>query len=85
MEKAVEHENLAKHLYKNYQKANADIKERIGLAPYKTLKAGMIQFALQSFPPMMAQILRAKIKASKKEKGKEKNISRGAVIPGLSY
>ena len=85
MEKAVEHENLAKYLYKNYQKANRDVKKRVGLAPYKTLKAGMIQTALKSFPPMMAQILRAKIKASKKEKEKEKKLSRGAVIPGLSY
>ncbi|MCK4981690.1 MAG: hypothetical protein KAS17_02140 [Victivallaceae bacterium] len=85
MEKAVEHENLAKYLYKNYQKANADVKERIGLAPYKTLKAGMIQSALKSFPPMMAQILRARIEASKKAQEKKKNISRGAVIPGLSY
>jgi hypothetical protein len=87
MEKAVEHEKLAKRLYANYQKANADVKERIGLAPYKTLKAGMIQSALKSFPPMMAQILRAKINEGKKakEKRKEKNMSRGAVIPGLSY
>lgn len=86
IEKAVEHENLAKYLYKTYQKANADVKERIGLAPYKTLKAGMIRNALQTFPPLMAQILRKKIEETQKtkEKTKEKTISR-AIIPGLSY
>lgn len=87
MEKAVEHENLAKYLYSNYQKANADVKERVGLAPYKTLRNGIIQNALQTFPPLMAQILRNKIKEDKQEKVKEKEknniISRG--IPGLSY
>ena len=89
MGKAVEHENLAKYLYNNYQKANADVKERIGLAPFKEIKAGMIKVALQSFPPMMAQILRAKIEEGKKalEKIKAEKIkkSNGAVIPGLSY
>ena len=86
MEKAVEHENLAKYLYGKYQKANAGVKERIGLAPFKTIKAGMIKNALQSFPPLMAQILRNKIKETKEAKelkDKEKTISRG--IPGLSY
>jgi tetratricopeptide (TPR) repeat protein len=84
MEKAVEHENLAKYLYNAYQKANADVKQRIGLAPYKTLKAGMIKNALQTFPPLMAQILSNKIKETKEIKEKEQNISRG-IIPGLSY
>ncbi len=84
MEKAVEHENMAKYLYKAYQKANADVKERIGLAPYKTIKAGMIQYALQTFKPLRAQILRNKIKETKDIKEKEPNISRG-IIPGLSY
>jgi hypothetical protein len=87
MEKAVEHENLAKYLYNAYQKANADVKERIGLAPFNTIKTGMIKNALQSFPPLMAQILRNKIKEDKLKKKKEKEkdsiISRG--IPGLSY
>ncbi len=86
MEKAVEHENLAKYLYKSYQKANAGVKQRIGLAPFKTIKAGMIKNALQSFPPLMAQILRNKIKETKEVKdikAKEKTIPRG--IPGLSY
>ncbi len=85
MEKAVAHERIAKYLYRNYQKANAGVKERVGLAPYKILKAGMIQAALKSFPPVMAQILRAKIKTDKKSKEKEKKISRGAVMPGFSY
>lgn len=87
MEKAVEHENLAKYLYRSYQKANADVKERIGLAPFKTIKAGMIQTALQRFKPLEAQILRAKLEEAKKTKNKEKekSISRGAIIPGLSY
>ncbi|MBU8901864.1 MAG: hypothetical protein KOO69_03910, partial [Victivallales bacterium] len=84
MEKAVEHENLAKYLYRNYQKTHADRKERIGLAPYKTIKAGMIQSALSSFPPMMAQILHSKIKATQKNKEKKKNIYNSS-IPGLSY
>ena len=81
MEKAVEHEQLAKFLYKNYQKANADVKQRIGLAPFKTIKAGMVQVALHEFNPMEAQILRNKIKES--QKAKDKTISRGTVIPGL--
>jgi hypothetical protein len=87
MEKAVEHENLAKYLYAKYQKANADVKERVGLAPYGTLKAGMIKTALQSFPPVMAQILREKIKMDKQEKDKEKDKSTSPnfTIPGLPY
>jgi len=85
MEKAVEHENLAKYLYKTYQKANADVKQRIGLAPFKTIKAGMIQYALQTFKPMEAQLLRNKIKENKKTKEKENIMSRGPIIPGLSY
>ncbi|MFA6715061.1 MAG: hypothetical protein WC082_08450 [Victivallales bacterium] len=89
MEKAVEHEALAKYLYRKYQKVNASIKERTGLAPYATLKAGMIDTALQSFTPVMAQILREKIKESKREKNKSKNknknMSPGMSIPGLSY
>jgi hypothetical protein len=85
MEKAVEHENLAKYLYKNYQKANADVKQRVGLAPFKTIKAGMVQTALQRLKPLEVQILRKKMKLDKKTKDKEKNISRGTIIPGLSY
>ena len=86
MEKAVEHEQLAKYLYKTYQKANADVKTRIGLAPFKTIKAGMVKVALQRLNPMQAEILRAKIKSDQKNKAKAKknNISR-AIIPGLSY
>ena len=88
-EQAVAHERIAKYLYNNYQKANADVKQRTGLAPYGELKAGMIKTALKSFPPAMAQILKAKIKESQEAKGKktkkEDDISSSAIIPGLSY
>ncbi|MDD5698563.1 MAG: hypothetical protein PHH77_08085 [Victivallaceae bacterium] len=70
MEQATAHERIARYLYDNYQKANAGVKERIGLAPYATIKGGMIKVALESFPPMMAQILRAKIEEDQREKVK---------------
>ena len=89
-ERAVEHENLAKYLYNNYQKANADVKERIGLASYGTIKAGMIKTALKQFSPLEAQMLRGKLKETKelkkleKEKKDGKDILNRNVLPGLS-
>ena len=89
-ERAVEHENLAKYLYRNYEKANADVKERIGLAPFSTIKAGMIKTALERFSPLEAQMLRGKLKETKelkkleKEKKGSKDILNGNVLPGLS-
>jgi hypothetical protein len=88
-ERAVEHENLAKYLYKNYQKANADVKERVGLASFGSIKGGMVQKALNDFPPLMVQILKGKLKETKelkeleKKKGENKNILNGNLTPGL--
>jgi hypothetical protein len=86
-ELAVEHENLAKYLYVQYQKASAGVEQRVGLAPFKTLKTGMVDIALKRFPPMMAQILQAKIKESLEAKSnkKDENTSTGNSIPGLTY
>ncbi|MFA7230349.1 MAG: hypothetical protein WC071_03680 [Victivallaceae bacterium] len=71
---ALAHERIARYIYVNYQEANADIKQRVGLAPYKDIKKSIVESCLNNFPPVMAEILREKIKQEQlKAKDEEKD------------
>jgi hypothetical protein len=65
MDAALAHEKIARYIYITYQRANADVRQRVGLAPYSKLKEAVVQACLKNFPPVMAEILRAKVEEDK--------------------
>ncbi len=68
---ALANERIARYIYANYQRANVDIKQRVGLAPYGKIKEGVVNNCLKTFPPMMVEILRAKLKDEEQRKAAE--------------
>ncbi|MCP3968098.1 MAG: hypothetical protein GY750_02140 [Lentisphaerae bacterium] len=69
---ALANENIARYIYSNYQRFNADIKDRVGLAPFNKIKAGVIDACMTSFPPLMKEILKQKI--AEQKQGKKKSV-----------
>ncbi|QSH40184.1 hypothetical protein P0136_01010 [Lentisphaerota bacterium ZTH] len=74
---ALANENIARYIYSNYQRSNADIKDRVGLAPFSQIKASVTEACLQAFPPLMKEILKQKI-AEEKQGGKKSEEGDGA-------
>ena len=59
---AAANERMARYVYKSYMSGNAKGQEkRMGLPPYSEIKKATLESSLQSLPPAMAKILKAKI------------------------
>jgi tetratricopeptide (TPR) repeat protein len=76
---ALAQERLAQAVYRNYMKEFGD-SERTRLAPYKEMKRNVVDSCLRTFPPMLSQMLRAKIAAEQKDAEDQAKYT----VPGLS-
>lgn len=68
---ALANERIARYIYTTYQHANVDIRQRVGLAPYGKIKEGVVENCLKTFPPLMAEILRAKLRDEEQRRAAE--------------
>lgn len=60
-EAAAANERIARFIYSNYEKENADVKQRVGLMSYAEIKRTVVENCLRTFSPTMVMILREKL------------------------
>jgi hypothetical protein len=67
-------ERMARYIYNAYQLNNQDTRTRTGLAPYREIKNTATAACIKSLPPVVAEILKARLQedaARKKDEEKE--------------
>ncbi len=81
---ALANERIARFIYNKYQQENADIQQRVGLAPYAEIKRTVVENCLNgAFTPTMVMILRAKLAEEMPELKQETGKPGGLTLPGV--
>ncbi len=75
---ALANERIARYIYKKYQ-ADMGSEVRTKLPPYNEMKRVVVESCIKTFPPMVVEILKAKIKEEQLAEAEEKN---GGTKPG---
>jgi hypothetical protein len=65
---AVANERMARYIYTTYQQNNADVKVRVGLAPYRDIKNSVVSNLLKNYPPAISEILKQRLKEDSAQK-----------------
>lgn len=78
---ALAQERMASYIYNNYSQATADIKQRVGLAPYAQIKKSVTDACLQNFPPAMAAILRERLAQEAAARGEKLSTTPRTTLP----
>ena len=71
---ALASERMARYIYNTYMMNNQDVQTRTGLASYRDIKNTATDTCIKSLPPVMAEILKARLQedaARKKDDEKE--------------
>lgn len=79
MDTAIAQERIAKYIYRKYMQDHMDTRARNGLAPYSKIKAAVVKGCIQNFQPVMATILKAKLKELKARKQEQQQKNKKAV------
>lgn len=68
---ALASERMARYIYNSYQLNNQDIQVRQGLASYREIKNIATETCIKSLPPVMAEILKARLQEDAAKKSNE--------------
>jgi hypothetical protein len=68
---ALASERMARYIYNSYQLNNQDIQVRQGLASYREIKNIATATCIKSLPPVMAEILKARLQEDAAKKSDE--------------
>jgi hypothetical protein len=68
---ALAQERMARYIWKSYMEYNADTKDRTGLAPYGKIKKTIVNSYKKNLPPVLAELLKAKLGEADAKKKKD--------------